>query len=285
MSKELTTVQQVCNGISAMREKFAVALPSHIKPDQFERAAIMAVQTSPEILDAERSSLYTACLKAAQDGLIPDGREAALVVFNKNIAPKGEPKKWAKVVQYMPMYSGVLKKIRQSGELASISSNVVYERDFFDYVLGDFERIEHKPCTEGDAGKPKLVYAIARMKDGAIYREVMTVAEIEQVRAVSKAKDAGPWVEWWGEMAKKTVTRRLSKRLPLSTEIREFLQQDDVLVDFSKPSTTEAASNLNDKIAAAKSAKVKEPKPETIEATVQVATVAQTVNDDEDFLR
>jgi recombination protein RecT len=46
----------------------------------------------------------------------------------------------------------------------------------------------------------------------------MSRAEIEQVRAVSRSKDGAAWSQWWGEMARKTVLRRLIKRLPLSTD-------------------------------------------------------------------
>lgn len=52
----------------------------------------------------------------------------------------------------------------------------------FDYELGDDERIIHKPLLLGDRGKQIAVYAIAKTKDGGIYREVMTINEVEKVR-------------------------------------------------------------------------------------------------------
>ena len=50
--------------------------------------------------------------------------------------------------------------------------------------------------------------------------EVMTRADVERVRQTSRAKDSGPWVEWWDRMAEKTVGRRLFKRLPLAGDVR-----------------------------------------------------------------
>jgi recombinational DNA repair protein RecT len=129
----------------------------------------------------------------------------------------------------MPMYFGLLKKVRNTGELLSISANVVYERDQFDYELGDQERIVHKPAL-GDRGKPIAAYAIAHLKGGGIEREVMTADAIRQVQAVSRAtSDDTPWGKWPDEMARKTVIRRLYKRLPSSTEMDRYLNATPVV--------------------------------------------------------
>lgn len=205
-------VREVKAVLDKAAPEFSRALPAHVPPERFRRVAETAILNSPDLLQANRRSLLTACIKAAQDGLYPDGRDAALVVFKNQ-------------VQYMPMIAGILKKARNSGDLASISAHVVYERDDFDYALGDDERIRHRPHLGGARGKPIAAYAIARTKDGAVYREVMSVEEVEQVRKVSRAGNSGPWATWWGEMARKTVLRRLSKRLPMSTDRDEDLHR------------------------------------------------------------
>jgi recombination protein RecT len=176
---------------------------------------------NPSLLNGDRRSLLGSCMKAAQDGLLCDGREAALVMFGST-------------VQYMPMLGGILKKLRNSGELATISAQVVYDKDQFDYTLGDDERISHKPYLGNDRGNPMVVYAIAKTKDGAIYREVMSVAEVEKVRAVSRASGKGPWVQWWDEMAKKTVIRRLAKRLPSSADVDQVFEHDNEAIGITE---------------------------------------------------
>jgi recombination protein RecT len=180
---------------------------------------------NPELLSADRRSLLGACMKAAQDGLLLDGREAAPVIFNT---------KDGKKVQYMPMVGGILKKIRNSGELASISANVVYDKDSFEYELGDDERIVHKPFLGADRGQQIAVYAVAKTKDGAIYREVMSVADVEKVRAASRAGKFGPWADWWDEMAKKTVIRRMAKRLPSSADVDQVFESDNDASGFDQ---------------------------------------------------
>lgn len=239
---------QVRNDLQKMQDQFQAVLPPQIPVERFVRTAITAVGMQPDLLRTDRRSLLGACMKAAQDGLLPDGREAALVIF------KGR-------AQYLPMVAGLLKKARQSGQISSISAHVVYERDQFDYELGDNEHILHKPLITGERGKPVAVYAIARTTDGGAYREVMSVAQVEKVRAVSRAsKPDSPWNQWWDEMARKTVIRRLAKYLPSSTDLDQLLAREDG-TDNSTVNTTVAVmeqaeavdviTDLNRQIAAA----------------------------------
>jgi len=218
MSK--TALVEVRTSLANMEPEFRAALPAHIPSAKFIRTAQTAIQLNPDIVNCDRTSLYAACMKAAQDGLVLDGREAALVKFGN-------------VAQYMPMVAGLLKKARNSGDISTISVHVAYEKDTFDYTLGDDEKITHKPFLAGDRGKPILVYAVATLKDGGKQRAIMTVSEIEKVRAVSRAKDGPAWKQWWDEMAKKTVIRRLSKYLPSSTdrdeEFQRAVERDDEL--------------------------------------------------------
>ena len=95
-------------------------------------------------------------------------------------------------------------------------------------------RIVHKPFLGADRGKQIACYAIAKTKDGAIYREVMSVSDVEKVRSASRAGKFGPWVDWWDEMAKKTVIRRLSKRLPSSADLDSVIKADDEAQGFTQ---------------------------------------------------
>jgi len=214
--------------LQAMAAQFKAALPPHITPERFTRVVLTAVNSNPDIAQADRRSLYEAAMKAAQDGLLPDGREAAFVVYNTKVTEKGKPDRWIKKAQYLPMVNGLIKKIYNSGQIATIEAAVVYENEEFNYELGDNASLSHKPKLTGDKGKPILAYAIAKTKDGSIFREVMTAEEINAVREVSRAKDSGPWAgSFYTEMWKKSVVRRLSKRLPMSTDIETVIKHDD----------------------------------------------------------
>jgi recombination protein RecT len=205
--------------LAQMGPALAAALPGNVPLEKFKNVVLTVANQNPNLLKLERKSLLGACMRCAADGLVPDGREATIVEFSGK-------------AQYMPMVVGVLKRARNSGEISSINAHVVYEGDEFAIRLGDEEGITHTPKLDGDRGKPRAVYAIARLKDGSVARAWMTVQEVEKVRNVSRSKGSGPWTQWWDEMAKKTVIRRLSKYLPMDAEGARVMERDD---DLGKP--------------------------------------------------
>lgn len=229
-------------GLEKRSTDFKMALPAHITPEKFQRTVMTAAQSNPDILRADRASLLTACMKAAQDGLLPDGREAALVVFETS---KKDGNQWVKVrlAQYMPMVFGLRKKILQSGEISAIETNVVYRREveegFFVFEAGTEAMLRHKPMldlSDEDLHDDNIVaaYSVATMKDGTKSFEVMRRAEINKVRQASqtgklggKYPPKGPWVDWFAEMARKTVMRRHSKTLPMSGDLIDVEARDE----------------------------------------------------------
>jgi recombination protein RecT len=211
--------------LDGMQEQFKAALPVHIPVERFARVVMTAIQQQPDLLAVERRSLWNAAMRAAQDGLLPDGREGALVIFND--------RQRGKVAQWMPMIAGIRKKVRNSGEIATWECHVVHQNDEFAFELGDSPFIRHKPVLTGDPGPVIAAYSVAQLKTGELSREVMTIAEILKVREASRAKDS-PWVDWFDEMARKTVARRHAKVLPMSTDMDDLLRRDDDLYDFRK---------------------------------------------------
>lgn len=201
-------------------DQIGMSLPGHITKDKFLRTAQTAIAMTRNIEKAKAGSLLQAVSKAAADGLILDGREAALVIDYQ-----GD-------VQYRPMMRGLLKLAYNSGMVKSISVQIVRDGDDFEYLLGDEERITHKIDFKKKRGEPYAVYAVATLADGAIMREVMTVEQVNAIRDRSDAYRAfkankiksTPWSTDWEEMARKTVFRRLSKYLPSSTD-RDTLHQ------------------------------------------------------------
>ena len=218
-SQALTPTQDFRGQLQRMDSEFSVALPTHIPVEKFMRVVTTAVNSNPDLMAANRRSLFEAAMRAAQDGLLPDGRDGALVIFGGK-------------VQWMPMIGGILKKLRNSGELGSIDAQLVHQNDKFTYRLGVDEIPIHEPDWFGERGAIIGVYAVARLKGGTAFAEIMSKKAVEEVRNVSRAKNSGPWVTWWGEMARKTVLRRLSKRLPMSTDLDDLIRRDDELYDL-----------------------------------------------------
>jgi recombination protein RecT len=217
MSNRSNQVAEIRTQLDTMLGQFATVLPKHIPVERFGRTVLTAVQTNPDLLNVGRRSLWNACMKAAQDGLLPDGREGALVTYKS----KGVP-----IAQWLPMIAGIRKKVRNSGEIATWDVHVVHEKDYFEFELGDLPHIVHRPIR-GDRGRIIAAYSVALLKSGERSREVMWIDEIEQIRQRSRAGDSGPWKTDYGEMAKKTVAKRHSKVLPMSTDLDDLLRRDD----------------------------------------------------------
>lgn len=229
----------VTTGMNKMESEFSKTLPAHIESDKFCRTAITTIKTNKMLADIfateqGRKSIYGSLLKAAQDGLIPDGREAALVPFkNKGVME----------AQYMPMVWGLIRKARNSDQIATFNApQIVYEKDEFIYEVGDNERLEHRPNMFSDRGEMVGAYAIAKLTNGEIVRAVMTKAEILKRKGVSKAGDSqyGPWKNWQEEMWKKTVMRQLCKYLPSSVDVDAAFARDDTMVDITPRASDES---------------------------------------------
>ncbi len=215
-SRELSVVDVAKRGIAKMEGEFAKALPGHITPARFVRTAQTALSMARNIEKVTNlQSLYAAVTNAAADGLILDGREAALVVDYQGNA------------SYRPMMRGLLKLAHNSGQIKSLVVEVVRENDEFDYTpTHPDEPIVHAIDLMKPRGEVYAVYAVARLMTGGIVFDVMTVEDINRIRDRSdayRAFKAGkikltPWSTDWSEMARKTVFRRLSKYLPASTD-------------------------------------------------------------------
>lgn len=223
MSTEL--VAQVCRTIATadFQSKVSQALPPGVSLDRFTRVALTAIQQNPGIATKNRASLYNAVVRCAQDGLLPDGKQAALVAFGDQ-------------VQYMPMIGGLRSIAAKHG--IPMATGVVHRNDHFEYELGIEPRMVHKPAPlDQDRGEPIGAWAQAKDAAGNIYLEVMGKQDIEMVRQASRSKNGDLWTKWWGEAARKTVGRRLFKSLPLaSLDEREarILDAADADTDFDR---------------------------------------------------
>jgi len=206
--------------------KLRTSLPRTVDQARFTRVAITALQQNPDILKADRNSLYLAILSCAQCGLQPDGKEAALVRYGDKI-------------QMMPMIYGIIMRLSQCG--ITCDTQVVYERDTFEMEYGDDPKIVHKPCKLGsERGEMVGAYAILRTKDGVTYREVMDSKQIEAVRNQSRAKNSLMWTQFQGEAWRKTVLRRCAKRIaiPLDDLAERAIEADNNTFNLSQETFT-----------------------------------------------
>ena len=219
-----TSIAQFSRELNAHANKIESMLPAGLSNRRFMRTVVNMVSThdqSARLLAADRQSLFNACQKAAGDGLMLDGREAILIVFKNN-------KKRCDEVSYIPMVQGLVKLARNSGEIASITAELVYSADEFRYRPGVDEQPIHDPNWFGDRGEPIGVYAVVNTKDDEKIVRVMPKKRIMEIAIGTRnvdqynPKTGKNFAEWW----KKTAIRNVLKYAPKSTHLESAMKND-----------------------------------------------------------
>jgi recombination protein RecT len=198
------------------RTQIRLLLPEHLDLDRVIRVALTAYRLSPEIRQCTPESILGAVMKACELGLEPGGalKQAWLVPFGRECT-------------FQLSYFGMLDLARRSGQFRVIEARLVRERDDFAVLYTPEPELRHVPHLGPEPGVESHAYAYGRLFNGALVLEVMTRAEIEHVR---QSSTCGPvWKKHWGEMAKKTVIKRLLKRQPCSVELSEAVEHDNRL--------------------------------------------------------
>jgi recombination protein RecT len=197
------------------KKQMTMALPKHLTADRLLRVAMTSIQRTPKLLDCTQQSLLACVMTCAQLGLEPDQ-----FLGQAYLVPYGN------VCTLIPGYRGYIALARRSGEVQSVSSQVVYENDHFVLQYGIEEKLEHTPA-EGDRGSVKGAYVVFKYKDGSYSFDYMAKGDIDKIRKRSKAANDGPWVTDYDEMAKKTVIKRHVKLAPLSVEFAHAVALED----------------------------------------------------------
>lgn len=215
--------------LEAYKGEIARALPRHMNPDTMTRIALTCFRMNPRLAECEPASVFACVIQASQLGLRPGLMgECFLIPYKDN--------RNQKIVCTLQLgYQGMLELARRSGQVLSINAWLVYEKDQYAVRFGTDPGIEHIPYLDGEAGKVRLGYAVAKLTGGATHAEVMTVREINAHRdrsanyraAVQYKKTDNPWMTDYNEMARKTLIRRICKYLPKSNELAIGMALDD----------------------------------------------------------
>lgn len=236
--KDLAT--KLFQSLDARKPAIKALLPKSIDVDAFVGVIKTAILTNQDLLAADQMTLFTACMQAAQRGLLPDGKESVLNIYNTNVAKKGQPDKWVKKVQFLPMWGGMVKKLYESGMVTFVDAVAVYKADHFDYERGDNPKIVHRPTLEDEPGPVIAAYCVIKLKNGEVKREVMPRRDIEKVRAVSKAANGPGWRDWYDQFAIKAVGKRAFKQLPSMPDLEALVDLDNKAMGADEEGATPA---------------------------------------------
>lgn len=192
------------------------ALPPGMTVERLAKGALIAIQNKPELLECSEETLASAIIEAGQLGLEPGGvmSEAYIV-------------KYGNKAQFQIGYRGFRKLAYRNGWL--IEAEVVRQGDEFSFRKGLKPDLVHVPELDTENRPLTHVYSIAWPLDGrgpATF-EVMSKEQVDHIRSKSRAKDNGPWVTDYNEMARKTVTKRHGKILPLDPTTEKAIEYDN----------------------------------------------------------
>lgn len=222
-SKAVSVVDQLRN--PSVIAAFKAVLPQTMNADRFLSMAIAAakVQNLSKYVVA-KDSIIAAVYNAAKFGLDLNEQmgHAYLVPF------KGK-------VTLIPGYKGLLKLIRNSGEIADVKAWVVYQNDTWDYKIDEAgPHYNYVPSFMAgkEKGAPICGVSVAWFKEAGVKPsiEVMPWDEILAIKNAALARTPkSPWgnKDYEPEMAKKTVLRRHAKMLPMSVEAAQVIDNDE----------------------------------------------------------
>lgn len=214
-----------------MLAQIAPLVGGEAQAKMFVRVTLNAIQKTPELLDADRKSLLLACMQAARDKLMPDGKEAVLNIYNTKHKIGGR-EVWMPTVQYLPMVAGLIKTLYASGEVTLVDGVAVYAADLFDYARGDSPYIHHKPNMTAEPGEIIAAYVVVKLKSGEKKLEVIPRRDIDKIREASKAPNSPAWAKWLDQMAIKAVIKRVYKQIPSSVEVDQVIAADNDALGF-----------------------------------------------------
>jgi recombination protein RecT len=212
----------VMNQLQTRRSEIEAVLPCDLSFDSFHATVNQALRNNPKVLEATGISIVNACVKAAYDGLRPDGKEAAIVTHSVKVSKN--PDRYETQAQYFPMAFGLVQQILRGGEVIAVEVDIIYEKEEYQIRRGTNSGIHHVPMMVGDRGRPIAAYSVATLKSGHTTFIVMREDEILDIQRESKTgwyqgEPAGVWKRWPMEMWKKTVIRRHRKTLPLGNRV------------------------------------------------------------------
>jgi recombination protein RecT len=218
--------------IKAYSNDFATVLPSHIKPATWVRVAQGALRRGKrvggpdsefQLVVAAQNNVgvfMAALLEAARLGLEPGTEQFYLT-----------PRKVKGQLEILGIvgYQGIIELMYRAGAISSVICEVVHANDKFTYQPGRDEIPSHEIDWDSeDRGDLRLVYAYAKMKDGAYSRVVvLNKADIERIKKSSQGADSeySPWTQHPKAMWLKSAVRQLAKWVPTSAEyIREQIR-------------------------------------------------------------
>lgn len=224
---QLITLSDAANRVNDVFKRNSAALANVVPrtmgdPSRLLRIAFNSIAYDSALIECSQTpvgmaSIFGGVMECLKMGLTIGGpmQEAWLIPF------KDSKQGGAKVATVIVGYQGYRNILDRGKSVIDLQPYAVYQGDDFDFQLGSNPYVRHKPAwmVGKEKGAMIAVYVAAHLGRGGLQVEVMPKQEVDEHRAKSRAKDSGPWVQFYEAMALKTVVRKIAKYLPKSSEI------------------------------------------------------------------
>lgn len=241
MKNEVSTADTFSGGLTIALDEQKEALPADFNIPRFVQNSVALLNGNDTLADFAKkhgtSQIKNGLIRGAFLGLDFLNSEAFLVPYGSTL-------------NFMPSYKGMTKMAQKysTREIKSIYAKIVRQGDEFqESIINGEPTIDFKPLPF-NGGDPIGVFAVCQYADGGIVYEVMSKADVEQCRKSSKAQNSPAWKNFWSEMAKKTVLRRLCKSLTLDFDAKAAEAFDaglEIETDVREIAKSEIEENAN----------------------------------------
>ncbi len=196
------------------------ALPADFNKARFVQNTMAVYNENKDLQKFPQAKLIPGLLKGAYLGLDFFNGECYLIPYGDGL-------------QFQIDYKGLQKLIKKYAvrPVSEIYARIVREGDEFSEEVKDNNPVVNfkpKPFNDGEIVG---AFAVCQYKDGGSKIEVMSKAQLDAAKRMSKAQTSPAWKYFPDEMHKKTVIRRLCKGIPVELENsrQERVINDDVI--------------------------------------------------------
>lgn len=217
------------------------ALPVGFNVDRFVQNAITLLNGNDSLMKFAKqygtTQIKAGLMRAAYQDLDAMNQEVYLIPYSSTL-------------QFMPSFKGMAKMVRKysTRKVRDIYSKCVREGDVFEESIVNGQPTINFTAKPFNNGEIIGVFAVCLFEDGGLIYEAMSKEEVESCRKQSKAKNSPAWTCFWGEMARKTVVRRLCKSITLNMDpdAREMFEAGtEIETDPSVIAEQEISENAN----------------------------------------
>lgn len=210
VSNKTELLNKISEKLSDMLKEQAGAFPRDFNGTRFLQNCIAVLADTKEIEKCKPMSIVRTMIKGAYLGLDFFRRECYAIPYGDQLT-------------LMVDYKGEIKLAKKYGKnISDIYAKIVQEGDILEIGVQSGRQVLNFTPKAFNDGKIIGVFAVVVFNDGTSKYETMSVKDVEDVRQkYSKAANSPAWIKSWGEMAKKTVLRRLCKLIDLDFDNQE----------------------------------------------------------------